>query len=68
MQEPLNYVTDCKRLIGYVLYHSPWPIVEDEKMKEASNKRNSSWKNEFDADMMWDHLFNTTPMADYLGD
>ncbi len=29
MQEPSNYTDDCLRLVGYVIYHDPWPIVED---------------------------------------
>ena len=65
MQQPLNYVADCNRLLGYVFYHSPWPTVEDEKMTKIRNERKIRWKNEFDADIMWDHLFNTNGNSDH---
>jgi hypothetical protein len=59
MQEPLNYAADCIRLVGYVIYHNPWPMIEDETMKEARDQTDNVWKNEFQADLMTDHLFNT---------
>jgi hypothetical protein len=59
MQEPLNYAADCIRLVGYVIYHNPWPMIEDETMKEARDQTDNVWKNEFQADIMTDHLFNT---------
>ena len=59
MQEPLNYLADCIRLVGYVIYHDPWPIIEDNTMKKERNRTDDIWKDEFEADLMTDHLFNT---------
>ena len=59
MQEPLNYQADCIRLVGYVIYHDPWPIIEDNTMKKERNRTDDIWKDEFEADLMTDHLFNT---------
>jgi hypothetical protein len=59
MQEPLNYAADCIRLVGYVIYHNPWPMIEDETLKKARDQTDNVWKDEFQADLMTDHLFNT---------
>ena len=59
MQEPLKYIADCHRLVGYVIYHSPWPIVEDSAMQTACTKTNQIWKDEFSNDIETDHLYNT---------
>jgi hypothetical protein len=59
MQEPLKYEADCIRLVGYVISHDPWPMIEDETMKKARNQTDDIWKDEFEADIMTDHLFNT---------
>jgi hypothetical protein len=57
MQEPLNYAADCVRLVGYVIYHSPWPMSKDDAMKQARNQSDNIWKDEFDVDIRTDHLF-----------
>ena len=51
--------TDCLRLVGYIIQHDPWPMIEDETMTKASNQTDQVWKGEFQADIMSDHLFNT---------
>ena len=61
MQEPLKYVADCNRFIGYVLYHSPWPMMEGDKMTTARNQSDTIWKDEFEVDIMTDHVFQTFP-------
>jgi hypothetical protein len=58
MQEPLNYAADCIRLVGHVIYHNPWPMIEHETMKKARNQTDNVWKNEFQEGIMTDHLFN----------
>ena len=59
MQEPLNYEADCLRLVGYVIYHDPWPIVEDKDMEKSCNQDVQIWKDEFQCDLETDHLFKT---------
>ncbi|CAF0882059.1 unnamed protein product [Rotaria sordida] len=59
MQEPLNYVADCVRIIGYVIYHSPWSINKDDTKNKTCIQANKLWKDEFKVDLMIDHLFNT---------
>ncbi|CAF2574018.1 unnamed protein product [Rotaria sp. Silwood2] len=59
MQEPLNYAADCLRLVGYVIFHDPWPIIEDNNMKKSCDKIDDIWKEEFDNDITTDHLYNT---------
>ncbi|CAF1067084.1 unnamed protein product [Adineta ricciae] len=59
MQEPLKYVADCQRLVGYVVDHAPWPSVDANKMKKSCDDTANVWKREFDSDMQFDHLFNT---------
>ncbi|UJR07065.1 hypothetical protein I4U23_011353 [Adineta vaga] len=60
MQEPLKYVADCVRLVGYVIYHDPWPIVEDEKMKKSCDKVDQIWRDEFQCELGTDHLYDTS--------
>ncbi|CAF3182946.1 unnamed protein product [Rotaria socialis] len=57
MQEPLKYEADCLRLVGYVIPHSPWPIIEDEKMKKKSNRTDQMWQEEFQSEISTDHLY-----------
>jgi hypothetical protein len=59
VQEPLNYAADCVRLGGYVICHVPWPMIEDDTMQKAHNQTDKIWKDEFKADIMTDHLYNT---------
>lgn len=59
MQEPLKYTADCIRLVGYVIAHSPWPIVEDKKMKKESERKDGIWKQEFQSEILTDHLYDT---------
>jgi len=59
MQEPLNYMADCIRLVGYVIFHAPWPLVEDDSIRKARDKTDDIWKEEFQTDIATDHLFNT---------
>ncbi|CAF1191693.1 unnamed protein product [Adineta steineri] len=59
MQEPLNYRADCIRFVGYVVNHAPWPMIEDDIMKKTSDRSDDIWKNEFQADIETDHLYNT---------
>ncbi|CAF1325825.1 unnamed protein product [Rotaria sordida] len=63
MQEPLNYAADCIRLVGYVIFHDPWPIIDDNNMKKSCNKMDEIWKREFDSDTTTDHLYNTIEEA-----
>ncbi len=51
----MNYIADCIRLVGYVIYHDPWPILEDDAMKKERNQTDSIWKHEFQVDIMTDH-------------
>jgi hypothetical protein len=55
MQEPLNYKADCHRLVGYIIYHDPWPIVKDKTIKKSDNKASQFWKEEFERDINTDH-------------
>ncbi len=55
MQEPLNYVADCLRFFDYVIYHDPWPIIEDENMKKSCDQVDRMWKEEFHRDINTDH-------------
>ncbi|CAF1026897.1 unnamed protein product [Adineta steineri] len=59
MQEPLNYRADCIRLVGYVVNHAPWPMIEDNIMKKTSDRSDDMWKKEFQSDIETDHLYNT---------
>ncbi len=59
MQEPLNYEADCLRLVGYIIYHDPWPIFEDENMKKSSDQIDQIWNEEFQCGIEFDHLYNT---------
>lgn len=59
MQEPLKYENDCLRLVGYVIYHDPWPIVEDNNMKQSCDKIDQIWRDEFQCEIEADHLLNT---------
>jgi hypothetical protein len=59
MQEPLNYEADCRRLIGYIIYHDPWPNVEDDNMKKTCDQVDQIWRNEFQCGIETDHLYNT---------
>ncbi|CAF3529452.1 unnamed protein product [Rotaria sp. Silwood1] len=59
MQEPLNYAADCVRLVGYVIFHDPWPIIDDSNMKKSCDKTDEIWTREFDSDITTDHLYNT---------
>ena len=60
MQEPLKYEADCLRLVGYVIYHDPWPVDEDNKMVQSCDKIDRIWKDEFQCEIETDHLFNAT--------
>jgi hypothetical protein len=62
MQEPLNYEVDCLRLVGYVIYHDPWPIVEDENMKKLCDEVDQIWKDE--CGIEFDHVYNTSDNND----
>ncbi|CAF1156312.1 unnamed protein product [Rotaria sordida] len=59
MQEPLKYIADCHRLVGYVIYHAPWPIIEGNTMNKSREKTNQIWKDEFGSGIQTDHLYNT---------
>ena len=59
MQEPLKYASDCIRLVGYVIDHSPWPSVNEKERKDSCHDTTNSWKKEFQSDMQTDHLYNT---------
>ncbi|CAF1266858.1 unnamed protein product, partial [Didymodactylos carnosus] len=48
MQQPLNYAADCVRLIGYVIPHSPWPMIEEDTMKKSRDGTDDIWKQEFE--------------------
>ena len=60
MQEPLKYAADCQRLGGYLIDHK-WTTEGDRKKRqeESDNRTFDVWKNEFQAEMSMDHLFNT---------
>jgi hypothetical protein len=60
MQEPSKYTDDCLRLVGYVIYHDPWPIVEDKTMKKSCDQVDQIWKDEFKCQIETDHLHNTS--------
>ncbi len=55
MQEPLKYADDCLRLVGYVVYHDPWPIIEDKNMKKSCNQIDQIWNDEFKCEIEVDH-------------
>ncbi|CAF4863740.1 unnamed protein product [Rotaria sp. Silwood1] len=59
MQEPLKYTADCLRLVGYIMFHAPWPIIEDKKIKKKSDRTDNIWKEEFQSEISTDHLYNT---------
>jgi hypothetical protein len=56
MQEPLNYACDCLRIVGYVIFHDPWPIIEDENINKSFDQIDKIWKDEFQSDINIDHL------------
>jgi len=60
MQEPSKYADDCLRLVGYIIYHDPWPIVEDKNMKKSCDQVDQIWKDEFKCEIEMDHLYNTS--------
>ena len=64
MQEPLKYAADCIRLVGYVIYHDPWPMIEDKTMKNSCDRVDQIWKDEFQCNIDTDHLYNI-PDTDY---
>ncbi len=51
MQEPINYEADCLRLVGYIIYHDPWPIVEDKTIKKSCDQVLQIWRDEFKCEM-----------------
>ncbi|CAF4669114.1 unnamed protein product, partial [Rotaria sp. Silwood2] len=55
-KEPLKYVADCIRLVGYVNNHSPWSQIDDDTMKKSCDKTNDIWKEEFDSDITTNHV------------
>ena len=60
MQQPINYASDCIRLVGYVIDHTPWPSVDHNQRKDSCEDTIKTWKDEFKTDMSIDHLYNTT--------
>ena len=61
MQEPLNYENDCERLVGYIIYHDSWPVIEDQTMETTPYHVNRMWKREFHCDLDTDHLYKYHP-------
>ena len=59
MQEPLKYEADCLRLVGYVIYHDPWPVIQEENMTQTCDRIDQIWKDEFQCELETDHLMNT---------
>jgi hypothetical protein len=57
MQEPSNYTDDCLRLVGYVIYHDPWPIIEDKTMKKSRDQVDQIWRDEFHCKIGIDHRY-----------
>lgn len=55
MQEPVNYAGDCLRLVGYIVYHNPWPVIEDQQMKDSHDRVNRIWEDEFHNSIDTDH-------------
>ncbi|CAF4358827.1 unnamed protein product, partial [Rotaria sordida] len=58
MQEPLKYAADCLRFVGYIIFHAPWPIIEDKQMKKENDRKNNIWKEEFQSEISMDHLYD----------
>ncbi len=58
MQEPIKYASDCIKLVGYVIDHSPWPSVDEKEMKNSCDDTTIAWKKEFQRKMRTDHLYN----------
>ena len=54
-------------LLGYVILHSPWPMIEDDTMMKTRNKTDDMWKEEFESDITTDHLYNTVDFDADLG-
>ena len=59
MQEPLNYAADCIHLVGYVIHHAPWPMIEDKTMERERGKTDDIWMHEFKSEISTDHLYDT---------
>ena len=59
MQEPLKYEADCLRLVGYVIYHDPWPVIQEENMTQTCDQIDRIWKDEFQCELETDHPMNT---------
>jgi hypothetical protein len=55
MPKPLIYKADCHRLVGYMIYHDPWPTVKDKTKTKSCNKASQFWKKEFERDINTDH-------------
>ncbi|CAF3985661.1 unnamed protein product [Adineta steineri] len=57
MQKPLNYILDCYRLVKYVINRIPHRSNNIIEVMEHNAKINDIWKEEFDSDIITDHLF-----------
>ncbi|CAF0941090.1 unnamed protein product [Rotaria sordida] len=69
MQEPLKYAADCIRIVGYVIDHAPWSMIEDDVTKKTREQMEDIWKEEFEINIMTDHLYNTAHRgADWYDD
>ncbi|CAF0797512.1 unnamed protein product, partial [Rotaria sordida] len=56
MQEPTKYASDCLRLVGYIMDHTPRISVETDQIKKSWENTIDVWKREFGRDMAIDHI------------
>jgi len=50
------YAKECKEWVGYLVDHNPWPEYEKQDMKEAIDKTDDMWKNEFGYGITEEHI------------
>jgi hypothetical protein len=61
MEMPLNYASDCVRLAGYLIDHTPLPLIEKDQTTKPYVSTNNIWKEVFDHDIATDHLYRLPP-------
>ncbi len=57
MQMPLNYASDCVRLVGYLIDHISLPLTETNQTTKLYISTNDIWQEEFDHDITTDHIY-----------
>jgi hypothetical protein len=56
----IELYSDCMRLVDYVIYRDPWHKRGNDVINKECNEMDTIWKDEFQVNIMMDHLFGTT--------